>query len=575
MDHRWNGLRPKFVILLLSLILGSSWTASAQDLLNRRVSVRYESVVLEDALDNLSQEADFRLSYSPSMVDVDRVITYSAYQERLRVVIRDMVGRDYDVLRRGSFVVIVPAEASPVATQLTIEGQVLDAQTGQALTGATIYRVDELKSVAASTSDGSYALDVETRDSTVWVAISKRNYRDTVIAVNTRDLNALNITLEPDSAQAVAYSPVDSMKLVRWFRPSVDWSFIKNVELDQIKTAQVSFVPGLSTNGRLSGEIVNNFSFNVLAGYTGGTRGFELGGLLNINRYDMYGAQIGGIGNVVGNRTTGVQIGGIYNWTDSLSGVQVGGIFNNVDHALAVQVGGIANIGKDFTGLQIAGITNVTYEEMNGLQIAGIVNQGYGEVKGAQIGLVNVADHLSGFQLGLVNVVDSLKGGAAFGLFTFIRNGIHTLDIQYNEWDQLGVRFVTGTKPLYNIFRLGYRLNGQQPQWAVGYGLGSQWHFTDWAFINFEAVANAMTTNSAWSGNINGMGDFHINLGFEIFDHFSIYGGPVLHTYVTDYLNPETGEYGNLEVPSNTLYEFNDEGIVTRGWLGWNVGVRF
>ncbi len=84
-----------------------------------------------------------------------------------------------------------------------------------------------------------------------------------------------------------------------------------------------------------------------------------------------------------------------------------------------------------------------------------------------------------------------------------------------------------------------------------------------------------MTTNNRWSGNINAMGDFSINLGVEFADHLSIYGGPVLHTYVTDYLNPETGEYGNLEVPSNAIFEYNDQGIVTTGWIGWNVGVRF
>ena len=554
------------------------------------MSVRYENVVLENALDNLSQEVDFRLSYSPSRVDVDRVITYSAYEERLKVVIRDMVGREYEVLRRGRFVVIVPASEAPIASAVAIDGQIVDASTGQALTGATIYRVDDLRNVAASSGDGTYALNVDSPDSTVFVAVSKRNYRDTVIAVNVRELQTLNVSLTPDSAQPVTYSRVDSMELVKWFGPAIDWSFLENVNFDQIQTAQRSFVPGLSTNGRLSGEIVNNLSFNVLAGYTGGTRGFELGGLLNINRHDMYGAQISGIGNVVGNRTTGVQIGGIYNRTDSLSGVQVGGIFNKVDHALAFQVGGIANVTEDFMGLQIggiskvskevrgaqiSGISNMSYNKMHGVQIAGIVNQTYGEFKGAQIGLVNVSENLTGFQLGLVNVVNSLHSGAAFGLFTFIKNGIHTLDVQYNEWNQLGVRFVTGTKPLYNIFRLGYRLNGQQPQWTVGYGLGSQWHFNDWVFINFEAVGNAMTTNNRWSGNINAMGDFSINLGVEFADHLSIYGGPVLHTYVTDYLNPETGEYGNPEVPSNAIFEYNDQGIVTTGWIGWNVGVRF
>jgi len=195
-----------------------------------------------------------------------------------------MVGREYEVLRRGRFVVIVPASEAPIASAVAIDGQSVDASTGQALTGATIYRVDDLCNVAASSGDGTYALNVDSPDSTVFVAVSKRNYRDTVIAVNVRELQTLNVSLTPDSAQPVTYSRVDSMELVKWFGPAIDWSFLENVNFDQIQTAQRSFVPGLSTNGRLSGEIVNNLSFNVLAGYTGGTRGFELGGLLNINR---------------------------------------------------------------------------------------------------------------------------------------------------------------------------------------------------------------------------------------------------------------------------------------------------
>ena len=47
---------------------------------------------------------------------------------------------------------------------------------------------------------------------------------------------------------------------------------------------QVSLVPGLGSHGKMSGQVVNNFSLNVFGGYTAGTNGSELGGLFNIDK---------------------------------------------------------------------------------------------------------------------------------------------------------------------------------------------------------------------------------------------------------------------------------------------------
>src|SRR5206468_2185877 len=76
---------------------------------------------------------------------------------------------------------------------------------------------------------------------------------------------------------------------------------------------QISITPGLSTHGKLSPQVINNASLNVLGGYTGGVRGAEVGGLFNLNRRYMEGAQIAGLFNLTGSYVNGVQAAGIYN----------------------------------------------------------------------------------------------------------------------------------------------------------------------------------------------------------------------------------------------------------------------
>src|SRR4029077_11946146 len=73
------------------------------------------------------------------------------------------------------------------------------------------------------------------------------------------------------------------------------------------RPVQVSLVPGVGTHGRLGAQVVNNFSLNVIGGYTAGTKGVELGGIFNIDKKDVSFFQAAGIFNVDGGKMTGVQ----------------------------------------------------------------------------------------------------------------------------------------------------------------------------------------------------------------------------------------------------------------------------
>ncbi len=89
------------------------------------------------------------------------------------------------------------------------------------------------------------------------------------------------------------YAKVDSEMVERttigkWFVSSKQK--IQSINLRKffvVRPYQVSVIPGVSTNGALNSQVINNFSFNILGGYSGGTNGFELGGLFNIDKKDV------------------------------------------------------------------------------------------------------------------------------------------------------------------------------------------------------------------------------------------------------------------------------------------------
>ena len=108
---------------------------------------------------------------------------------------------------------------------------------------------------------------------------------------------------------------------------------------------QVSFTPGLSTHGKLSSQVVNNFSLNVIGGYTAGTNGVEIGGIFNIDKKEVKYVQAAGIFNMAGGNVKGVQMAGINNTVlDTVKALQAAGVRNYVKGKLnGVQLAGVYN----------------------------------------------------------------------------------------------------------------------------------------------------------------------------------------------------------------------------------------
>jgi hypothetical protein len=380
---------------------------------------------------------------------------------------------------------------------------------------------------------------------------------------------------------------------------------IQSVNLNKfftVRPVQVSVLPKVSTNGKLNSQVVNNFSVNILGGYSGGVNGFEMGGLFNIDKKDVKYFQIGGLFNTVGKSVAGAQIAGINNTVmDSVMGIQVGGITNYVKNSFhGFQLGGIYNhIGNSATGMQVCGITNYLRNDLQGMQLSGIynhVNTGTGgaqiagianysnhyingfqlagianvtnELQGVQIaGIANYAKRLKGLQIGLINIADTSKG-VSIGLINIILKGYHKLALYNNEVTDVNIAFKSGTKYFYSILSAGAKLDNNQKAYSAGYGFGTDISFTRKFGINPELTGNLIYLGDFDNANI--LSRFNLNVHYNITKSISIFGGPAYSLYYSKQTTKNPG-YATI-IPSEGYNVHKYDNNLT-GWIGWNVGL--
>jgi len=195
------------------------------------------------------------------------------------------------------------------------------------------------------------------------------------------------------------------------------------------RKAQVTFAHPIGTNGEKAGQTVNNFSFNLLYGVSGGVNGAEIGILINNTTGNVKGFQFAGIGNSVSGSINGFQATGIYNVvTNKITGAQFAGITNINRHDVnGATISGITNIiSGDTKGFLFSGLGNNVSGTSSGFQAAGLYNLSEKESNGAQFaGLsnINLADTRGAYFAGLGNILNGDSKGAQFAGLSNINTG--------------------------------------------------------------------------------------------------------------------------------------------------------
>lgn len=357
------------------------------------------------------------------------------------------------------------------------------------------------------------------------------------------------------------------------------------------KKFQVSLVYPVGSNGQKSHQVSNTFSLNMIAGYNGSVRAFELGGVYNIISGNVKGTQISGFGNTVGGNASGFQLAGFMNTSKgSLQGAQIAGFTNPVANDITgFQLAGFLNATKgSVVGTQIAGFLNITAQDVQGVQLAGFSNMTGGSsrtqvsgflnktdsLSGAQVsGFLNIANQVKGVQFGVINLADSVKKGTQIGLVNLSENGFISLGLDTDDNIPYQVAFRSGMDHFYTVIFAG--VHADEDFWAAGAGFGSRIFISPKRsfFINPELKWAQIIDGKVKYDKFSHLTKVNVNLGYQFNNNFFITGGPSSNFYVTNYLD-ETGQ-PVIDLSENLTIDDRNGAYKHQFWIGYSVGMGF
>lgn len=329
----------------------------------------------------------------------------------------------------------------------------------------------------------------------------------------------------------------------------------------------LSFVPPLSTNGRLAGEYTNTASFSLLAGLSKNEEAFSLAGLANIVKNDANGFQMAGLFNIVGHSGHGVELSGLANiHGHDYSGVQIAGLYNAVgNNGSGWMLGGLGNLsGKTYRGFQFGGLGNKA-GKINGFQLGGLGNI-TGDLHGFQFGGVfNVAKDVKGVQFaGVVNIAES--SDCPIALVNIIKNGEYSIAATYSDIGSAVLSFRSGGRITYGILGVGYNHKSDDDGFVLEGGFGAHINVNKWFRLNNEIKAGnigELSDADTFYGNYALLPAFRVLPGVEIF------GGPSINYMQTDNVD-------NKDMfPSHSIWKEHSDTKLKQVFFGYQVGVQF
>jgi hypothetical protein len=412
-------------VLLFFFIVCISIDASAQPskpYLEREITIAFNSERLDAALQKISQQGGFSFSYNAKILDGNKTVTHDFTRKTVREVLDELFQGSIEYKIKGKHIILAKAKETSRQDGI-ITGYVIDEATGERLKNVSVYDPVTLSS-AVTDSYGYFEIKLNKPSTDIKLSVNKQDYADTVIAVAGNNRRLLNISVKAHKAKFNAVADSVSQKLKRFWKTKVLHPPLPNlVNIDDSlhRTFQFSMIPFVGTNHMLSGNVVNDYSLNLLGGYNRGVRKAEFGGLFNINRSNVTGAQFAGLFNAVGGSMEGLQIAGLFNANyEKMEGGQFAGLANiNWSSASMVSIAGLVNLTNEYSkGVFFAGLSNITIGEQEGVHFAGLFNLSTRDAGPTQFaGLFNVtAKNFRGSQIaGIYNFVGKHTSGSQIG----------------------------------------------------------------------------------------------------------------------------------------------------------------
>lgn len=611
-------LKIKTVFFLVMCFICGLHAKSQYSHLAKKVTVNFTQVPLDQALDEIARKGNFNFSYNSDLINPEKLVTVRVEETKIDKILHDLFGEAISNKEVGNHVILMKnfrhGNKKPASQNLLfhVSGFIVDAETNRKLPDVTIYEVSGRKSVLSG-SEGSYSFPMASENKIQGIYFARIGYRDTVIFLNPVSDYQLDISLFPlfgtfsgipSRPATLQVNPFDSLAIINALVPRKMLVTSDNLQVGGTRAFQVSLIPYVGTNWMNKGAYSTAVSFNLLAGYTGGVDGFELGGLLNIVRNGVSGVQVGGLGNIVGKGTNGLQIGGLFNVNlghfkglqlsglmnfqkDTLSGVQIGGLVNYLEGKMrGVQIGGLICITTgNADGWQIGGLANVAVLDVGQAQIGGLVNYarhiyGFqlgglvsiasGHVDGLQIsGLFNYAKNVNGVQVSAFNFAQTVESGIPIGFFSYVaKGGLHRFELYADETFYGNVAYKTGTNRFYNIFQVGIGTS-----WMINYmyGIGTSFPLSTKVTLDLNVISGLVFSTSAGLSLHGTLTRFFPAVEYRFGKHLALFGGPVYNLYAFDVartIKPNG-------IAPYTFYNQIKGYQRLQMWIGGTAGLRF
>jgi hypothetical protein len=618
----------RMTLLLCLALLCSSVSKSQTNgpILDRRMDVSFKNEKITTVLSRIGQLGNFSFSYNSAIIASDEVVTIEKKNATVREILNEVFRGSVNYKDKGNHLILTKVTVkAPKAnvTSMIISGYVEDWFTNEKIVDASVYEKTSITSVVTD-EFGFFRLRLEKRaEEDLTLTISKRDYIDETIVITetgnqyfhvqlkrVRPLSKIDtVTVAPTTTQPqieATIADTTTAEIPEEKKPeeelpeeiSMPYSTSPNVEniRDTLyRDIQISLLPFVGSNGAMSGNIINDYSINMLGGYSMGTKQIELGFFFNIDRGDVSFLQIAGFGNIVGGDVIGAQASGFFNLNGGetkavqatgfanvnfgdFQGVQLAGLSNiNLSSADGVKAAGMMNFSNgNSSGVSVAGFGNIHRGNFRGPQIAGFTNiNTKGKLTGSQVaGFYNHAHRVNGTQIGFINYADSLSG-VPIGFLSIVKHGYHKLELSADEVFYSNLAFRSGVRQFYNIILASYdptKEPGKNVLWSFGYGLGTARRLTNWWHLNIDLTSQHVS-EGRFTEALSSLNKLHVGFDFRLAKGLSIYAGGTLNAFLA-----KTTDYPILFSDIQPKVFYNDtfsNGNSVKMWFGGKVAVRF
>lgn len=612
------------VRLICFLLLWFNFSAQAQSLLARNISLNIEKQQLGKVLSMIETQGAFRFSYNSNILPTDSLVSIHDNNLNIAEALDKILNHRFEYRQAGNFIIIryAPMELVLLVSEsvgntdlYTITGQIVDKQFHNPIADASIYEKNLLIS-EISDGNGYFSMRLKNISQPISLTVSKENYKSTV----THFLAEVNVVhTKGQVSERFISGNLDEVEKT-WLGNALvtTGQKIQSINIGGFIAKapfQFALLPGLNSHGSLSGQVVNKFSFNAIGAYSAGVDGGEIGLIFNIDKSDVRYFQFAGAFNLVGGNVHGAQIAGFFNQViggvdaaqvalgynyvgKSFEGFQVGGIYNHIGNDFngmqvslglntigrrmdgfqvgafnlvaekqeGLQVGVAANLVRDKSrGMQVAGIANLNYQS-EGVSIAVLGNYTASTASGLQTGVINYAGKLKGAQLGIINI-SGQNDGYSIGLINVALNGYHKFSLGTNESTPYNVAYKGGSKRLYNMLMFGMNSKAGEKVYTAGLGFGKEIGLFGKFSLNPE-ISSQYVYQGSWD-YLNLLNKFELPLNIRINKWLAIQGGPSVNVYYTKQ-NTAIGNFGLLQ---QKHHDFSFKNPRLTGWIGWNVGL--